>query len=179
MPLLSRFAFEPFGRLLPAVLALPIFLAACSSDEVAVACPQAVQIKDASRLTRFSDAGRDLTDVLFEAEIRQLQLVCQYDDEVVEASLKIVFQARRGPANRQGRAPVRYFVAIADRNQAILAREEFDLEIPFRGNQTRVAMSEELGPRIPLRSGEGAADYRIYVGFALSPEEMRYNRGRR
>lgn len=179
MPLLSRFAFGPFGGLLPAVLALPIVLAACSSDEVALACPQAVQIQDASSLTRFSGGGRDLTDVLFEAEIKQLQLVCEYDDDVVEVSLKVLFQALRGPANRQGRAPVRYFVAIADRGQAILAREEFDLEIPFQGNRTRVAISEELGPRIPLRSGESAADYRIYVGFALSQEEMRYNRRRR
>ncbi len=179
MPLLSRFAFGPFGGLLPAVFALPIVLAACSGDQVAVACPQAAQIKDASRLTRFSGAGRDLTDVLFEAEIKQLQLVCEYDDGVVEASLKIVFQALRGPANRQGRAPVRYFVAIADRGKAILAREEFDLEIPFRGNQTRVAISEELGPRIPLRPGESGTDYRIYVGFTLTREEMRYNRRRR
>ncbi len=178
MPLLSRFAFGPFGRILPVVLGLPIVVAACSSDQVAVACPQAVRIEDAARLTRFSDAGRDLTDVLFEAEIKQLQLVCEHDEDVVEASLKIVFQALRGPANSQGRAPVRYFVAIADRGQAILAREEFDLEIPFQGNRTRVAISEELAPRIPLGSGESPTDYRVYVGFALSQEEMRYNRRR-
>ena len=41
------------------------------------------------------------------------------------------------------------------------------------------AMSEELAQRIPLKSGESAAGYRIFVGFALSQEEMRYNRGRR
>ena len=180
MPLSSRFAFGPFHGLLPAVLALTIVLAACSSaPEEVLACPQAVQIPDASRLTRFSVAGRDLTDVLFEAEIQQVQLVCEYDDDVVEVSLKVLFLATRGPANRQGLAPIRYFVAIADQDQAVLLREEFDLEIPFLGNRPRVAMSEELGPRIPLKSGESAEGYRIFVGFALSHEEMSYNRRRR
>lgn len=179
MPPLSRFVFRLFGGLLPAVLVLPIVLVACSSEEVAMACPQTVRIDDASRLTKFSGAGRDLTDVLFEAEIKQLQLVCEYDDEVVETSLRIVFQALRGPANKQGVAPVRYFVAIADQAQTVLAREEFDLDIPFQGNWMRVAMSEELAQRIPLKSGESAAGYRIFVGFALSQEEMRYNRSRR
>lgn len=178
MALLSRFAFGPFGGLLPAALALPILLASCSSTPEVLACPQAVQIPDASNLTRFSGDGRDLTDVLFEAEIKQLQLACEYDDDAVEVSLKVIFQATRGPANKQGRAPVRYFVAIADQGQAVVLREEFDLDIPFQGNRPRVAISEELGPRIPLKDGQSAADYRIYVGFALSREEIRYNRRR-
>lgn len=179
MPFLTRPGAVFAGRLPPAALALLLVLAACSGDEVPVACPEVVRVQDASRLTRFAETGRDLTDVLFEAELKRLQLFCEYDAEVVEASLKVTFEALRGPADRRGRAPIRYFVAIATRNQDVVLRQEFDLEIPFPGSRTRVAISEELAPRIPLKSGESASDYRIYVGFALSPGEMRYNRRRR
>ena len=60
-----------------------------------------------------------------------------------------------------------------------MAREEFNLDIPFEGNQRRVVAIEELNPRIPLRQGENGAQYRIYVGLKLSPEELQYNRANR
>ena len=37
-------------------------------------------------------------------------------------------------------------------------------------------MIDQLEPRIPLKPAETGADYRIYVGISLSPEELRYNR---
>ena len=49
------------------------------------------------------------------------------------------------------------------------------LAIPFEGNNTRVGVTEEVEPRIPLKRGETGADYRIYVGFSLNPEELQYN----
>jgi hypothetical protein len=76
-------------------------------------------------------------------------------------------------------APVKYFVAITTLDQRIVAREEFELTIPFEGNRTRVAVAEELEPRIPLKPGESGADYQIYVGLSLSREELRYNQENR
>jgi hypothetical protein len=84
-----------------------------------------------------------------------------------------------GPANREHVANFAYFVAVATRDQRIVAREEFDVAVPFEGNRTRVFAVEEVSPRIPLRPGQTGADYVIYVGLALTPGEFQYNRENR
>ena len=42
---------------------------------------------DAARQVKFNGAGRDLTDVLFEAQIQTGQLVCEYDENVLDVDL--------------------------------------------------------------------------------------------
>ncbi len=134
---------------------------------------------DARQLTRFAGTGRDLTDVLFEARLEDVALVCEYDDNVIEADMRVRIVAVDGPANREGVAHLTYFVAIATRERRILAREEFALDVPFEGNRTSVLAAEEISPRIPLKPGQSGADYVVYVGLALRPEELRYNRENR
>ena len=155
-------------------------LAACSGgDEPVGPCPQLQLLKDTDRLVRFVGEGRDLTDVEFEAALRQPFLSCEYDDDVVEALVIVNLVALRGPADDDRVAEVAYFVAIADRNKAVVAREEFSVEIPFEGNQTQVVVTEEVEPRIPLQAQEIGTDYRVYVGLRLTPDELQYNQENR
>ncbi|MEE8505628.1 MAG: hypothetical protein V3S40_05320 [Kiloniellales bacterium] len=171
---------HPPRRALAAAFAGGLFLAACSGDNAPPPpCPTALPVKDAQHLVRFNGLGRDLTDVLFEAQIVNFALICEYDDDVVEAEMRVRIMASHGPANPERKANFSYFVAIATLDERIVAREEFNLEIPFEGNQRRVVAIEELNPRIPLRQGENGAQYRIYVGLKLSPEELQYNRENR
>ena len=130
---------------------------------------------DASNLVKFEGTGRDLTDVRFEVKLQQVRLSCEYDDDVIESVLLINMIATRGPADSQRQAPLRYFVAIATLDHKIVAREEFEITVPFEGNRTRVAVTEELEPRIPLKAGQTGTDYQIFVGLSLSREELRYN----
>jgi hypothetical protein len=157
-------------------LAVPVLLAACAGDEAPPPCPQVLRVPDAAKLVRFQGPGRDLTDVRFEAALTGVRLTCEYDDGVMEGLLEVTFEALRGPADRERLAPFAYFVAIATADKAVLAREVFELAVPFEGNRTRVTASEELTPRIPFKSGESVRDYVIYVGFSLTPDELRYNR---
>ena len=113
--------------------------------------------------------------MIFEAEIKDAALTCEYDDNVIESEMRVSIEAVRGPANPERLAKFAYFVAIATQDQKVLAREEFPLEVPLPGNQTRVAAVEEISQRIPLKAGEDGNDYVIYVGFALTPEELKYN----
>lgn len=164
------------ARLRFVVALAPLLLQACAGGEPPPPCPEAVRIVDASRMVRFEGAGRDLTDVQFEATLEGLRLSCGYDDAVVEIALEVSMAVLRGPANRSRLAPIRYFVAIADSDRNVLARETFDLEVPFEGNRTRILVTDEVAPRIPLAAGKSGADYRIYVGFSLTPEQLRHNR---
>ncbi len=161
-------------------MVLALLLAACGSDEPPPPCPEVFLVPDARRLVKFAGTGRDLTDVLFEADLRDADLFCEYDDDdVMEGQLLVTFVASRGPADRERLAPFSYFVAVATDDKRVVAREEFRIAVPFEGNRTRVTVSEELSPRIPIGPGESPLDYRIFVGLSLSPEELRYNRDNR
>lgn len=162
-------------------VALLLALGACSAFDRSPPppCPAVAQVPEAAELVRFNGQGRDLTDVLFEARIAGVALECDYDGNVVDSAMKVAIQAAHGPADLERQARITYFVAIATRDRKVLAREEFDLVIPFEGNRTRMTAIEEVSPRIPLGEGESGADYVIYVGLALTPEELRYNQENR
>ena len=167
------------ARLVAGVLALAFILAACSEAGPPPPCPAIVPVADAAQMVRFNGQGRDLTDVIFEAKIENYQLTCEYSDNVIESRMLLQILAARGPADRDRVANLKYFVAIATRDQQIGAREEFELAVPFEGNRTRVIASEELTPRIPLKAGENGDNYLIYIGLSVTPEELQYNRENR
>lgn len=154
-------------------------LAACASDEAPKPCPEVVLLADASRQVKFEGQGRDLTDVLFEADLEAGRLICTYDDNELDVDLQVRVIASRGPANSDRLANINYFVAVARANQTVLARRSFDIAIPFPGNRTRVSGLEEIGQVITLAPGEDGSDYRIYLGLDLTPEELQFNRANR
>ena len=166
-------------RRLGAAALLSLAAAGCAGDEVPLPCPQIVVVKDAARQVRFIGDGRDLTDVAFEARIDGAGVACEYDDEAIEVDMLVRLEAVRGPAAETEAADVSYFVAVARLDQTILAREEFDSLVPLPGNQTRAAVQEEVSPRIPFHFQEDGANYRIYIGLALSEEELQYNKANR
>ena len=142
-------------------------------------CPTTFPVAEAGELTRFVGQGRDLTDILFEARLLDVVLTCAYDDGVIEMDMGVRVMAADGPANRGRNIRLSYFVAISTLDRKIVAREEFELEVPFEGNRTRVIAVDEVSPRIPLQPGQTGADYVIYVGLALTPAELQYNQENR
>ncbi len=177
--LLPRRRRRAGGLLAP--LSLILALAGCGFGDEGPPppCPAAFPVAEARELTRFVGQGRDLTDVLFEAQLQDVALVCEYDDTVIEMDMRVRIMAVDGPANGGRKIRLTYFVAIATLDRKIVAREEFDLEVPFEGNRTRVIAVDEVSPRIPLQQGQTGADYLIYVGIALTPAELRYNQENR
>lgn len=164
---------------LAALLALTGALSACEMAAAPLICPPVVTVPEAASLVKFTGTGRDLTDVLFEAQVQAEGIQCRLDEGSLEIEIKVSLAARRGPADQEHLARLRYFVAIAVGIQEVIARREFDSELRFEGNRTRVVIRDELEQRFPLKPGTTGADYRIYVGFALSPEELEYNRENR
>lgn len=181
-----------FGRraLLAAVLLLPGACSLFGDDAPPLPCPPFATPQETGQLTRFDGGGRDLTDVLFQARVLSVTGTCAYerDETVVETDLLITFEVERGPALRRlagegsgSTAGFTYFVAVAtaEAEPRILSRESFDVQAPLEGNRGRVAISDEIAPRIPLGPGEDGSDYRIYVGIELNRAELEYNRQNR
>jgi len=185
--MVARILSSLAGRTAVAVLGLA-FVSGCAGSEPPPPqpCPAVIEVTDAAALTRFRGEGRDLTDVVFTAAIGDMQFTCEYrdNDMVIETDLRVVMTIVRGPANLDDKAVFEYFVAIArvdptsGNPESIVARAEFDTGAIFEGNRSRSVVPDELAPRIPLKNGETGADYRIYVGLKLTPEELAYNRSR-
>ena len=171
------------GRRLPVLLVVLLPLAAligCSGDEgFRRNCPRIVVIKDAQNQVRFVGEGRDLTDVAFEANIDAKGIECDFEEDEIAVSMEVRIEVTRGPAAPTPGAQLDYFVAVARSDRTVLARDQFGLKVEMPGNHTRVVALDEVSPTIPIAEGETGADYLIYVGLSLTPEEMEYNRKNR
>jgi hypothetical protein len=158
-----------------------LVLAGCASDEPArLVCPPATIPEDSAQLVAFQGGGRDLTDVRYDLRVTDVALTCALerddDDRTLETELGVRFTAEKGPANRDGVASGRYYVAVVGPDGDVLSRRSFELEIELPGNQTRVATEQFLSQTIPLAQGAATDAYTIYVGLVLSPEQLRFNR---
>jgi hypothetical protein len=142
-------------------------------------CPVVEIPKELASMTKFRDGGgRDLTDVVYQAGILDVQIACDYGSKGVDIQLNVVVGAERGPANRAPNATVPYFIAIGDPSRTILAKEVFSSTVTYQPNLPRAYNTEETEETIPLPKGRSAEKYGIIVGLQLSPEELEYNRAR-
>ncbi len=165
-----------------AVLAM-LLVAGCSvfKKEVPPPCPRVSVLSDAGKLVRYRDGpGRDITDVLFEAGIVKFVGNCAYRDKNtrVTIELSVVFDLRRGPANRDRKAGFEYFVAIPSVHPAPEGKRRLPIRVEFPGNRTRSRVTDVLELEIPIAKGSKGTDYPVFIGFQLSVGELRENRAR-
>ncbi len=159
--------------------------ACAQTPDIPPPCPQAVRVHDAAYVARFDGSGRDLTNMLFEAELIGVGLQCEFDFEEgdeeagIELEVFVTIQAARGLAGRVGEAKVNYFVALTDPDKNVLVREVFDMAVPFEGGQTRAAVEDILDSQLVVPSNVDPTEYKVYVGLELTPEEVKLNRSRR
>ena len=85
----------------------------------------------------------------------------------------------RGPAGEEPRANFTYFVAIADAGRRIVAREEFDVDMALPENKTLIEKIDQVDYELPVRPGETGREYRVFLGFVLSPDDYEYNKKNR
>jgi len=170
-----------FARLsvpLLAAVAAVVLLSAC--NRTPPACPRATILGDGASVTKFRDgSGRDLTDVVARAEIVDASVECDYNRNGVDVAMQIAIAATRGPADRARMADFDYFVAVADAQRNILAKEVFRVRVAFPETQNRVGTIERIEPHIPLKNRAEGVSYQIVVGFQLTPEELEWNRTQR
>ena len=131
-------------------------------------------------MTQYRDGpGRDLIDVLFQARVIDVNWRCNYTGKRLGVVATIDIVAQRGPASKGGNANVPFFVAIIDKDQSIVAKQEFQSEIKFGGVRRRAGAREEIEQIIFLKTNESGTDYEIIVGLQLTEAQLRQNRGRR
>ena len=159
-------------------------LAACSSDGAVGdgsigLCPQTAILDDPSQILRFKpDTGKGPGDLLFHTQIKTFSGECEFDEKEIALDLRIAMEALRGPANAKGEAEFTYFVAVLGLDKKILVRQKFPLIVKFDGNETNMNFTEAVTVYIPRRKNDSTADYLVYLGYEMTPEELAYNRRR-
>ena len=142
-----------------------------------VLCPQVAILGDAERTTQFKPgAGRDLIDVMFEAEIRNIRTSCKFLEGRVISEVAFELIASRGPAAKSGEGNFTYFVAVTDNTGRVLAKEIFDTRIAFTANRRRAGVEELTEQNIPIIGDAKPNSLEILVGFQLSEDQLKYNR---
>src|SRR5579871_3786751 len=102
---------------LAALLSVAAVLDGCSNkvaDPGAPPCPRVALLADAAHMAVFRNGpGRDLTDIVYEADLGRITGQCVYtrDKSRVTVEMKLPITAKRGPADRDHEAALPYFVA--------------------------------------------------------------------
>ena len=157
-------------------------LSACTllQKQDAPACPNVLIPEDSAQLVVFKQgSGRDLTDILVQAEFEGFLGSCTYDtdNQAVEVRLSPFVLVSRGPASDGSAFGLEYFVALAAPDGEILNKQVFDARFTLPDGLMRGRVRDEeieLTARLPdLFQGP---DYTVYMGFQLTREQLDYNR---
>ncbi|WP_424814175.1 hypothetical protein [Roseococcus sp. YIM B11640] len=168
-----------------AVLAA-VGLSGCSPqriDDLLISCPTLTLPADVADLTRYTPGSPpDLSALVLDARITAVDGRCKRGrgDATVDAELSVRFQMDRGPAATTRAAQLPWFIAVLDaETDQVVNRMSFVLPAQFGANSSRgVVSSRPVDISFPVGQGRRAQDYKIMVGFQLTPEELALNRRR-
>lgn len=148
------------------------------ASTAAYACPKVNIVRDLQEVTQFRNGGgRDLTDVTSRAALADFSGHCDYADDGVTVNVNLYLVAERGPALQGNEATYRYFVAVAKPGEeSPTTKSEFETTVTFEPGKARSGSREELAPRIPLPKDANAKDWKIFLGFQLTPDQLAFNR---
>lgn len=140
-------------------------------------CPYVKILYDAARYVEFEGGRAAVANVGYTGEIENLAADCQYrGDDPIRLDMRVLFQFGRGPQAAGDQRTYRYWVAVTERNSAILAKEYFDIPVNFAGQRT-ASVTEDRSITIPrAEATTNGSNFEVLVGFDVTPEMAEFNR---
>jgi hypothetical protein len=140
-------------------------------------CPYVKVLYDAARYVELTGDRVAAANVGYTGEIEGLVSDCGYqDDEPITVEMRVLFNLGRGPQAQGDGRTYRYWIAVTERNRAILAKEYFDLPVSFDGAQT-ATITQDQTIVIPRATATTSGDhFEILVGFDVTPQMAEFNR---
>jgi hypothetical protein len=142
-------------------------------------CPYVKVLYDASRYVELKDNKESASAAGYTGEIQNVQSACEYKGaDPIKVRMQVNFQLGRGPQATGATKTYKYWVAVTRRNEAVIAKTDFDLTVEFPPGADRVAVSDPIsGIVIPRRDAKvGGGNFEILVGFDVTPEMAEFNR---
>ena len=142
-------------------------------------CPFVKVLYDAARYQEFKD-GRVASDAVgYTGEIQDLASGCEYTGaNPIHVVVEVLFALGRGPAAQGSSKDYTYWVAVTDRNNAVLDKEYFTVRANFPAGQDRVMVTDKIGGIMIPRANAGVSggNFEVLVGFDVTPEMADFNR---
>jgi hypothetical protein len=142
-------------------------------------CPYVKVLYDAGRYVEFKDGKEASANVGYTGEIQKLASGCSYQGvDPIHIEMDLLFAFGRGPQAPSPEKTYRYWVAVTDRNQEVLAKEYFDIKAVFPPGQDRVMMTDSISTIDIPRAGTNVSggNFEVLVGFDVTPEMAEFNR---
>jgi hypothetical protein len=142
-------------------------------------CPFVKVLYDAARYVEFKDNAEASANAGYTGEIENITSACAYkSDEPIRVTAQVLFELGRGPQAAGRTKTYRYWVAVTDRNNAVIDKREFDLPVQFPAGQDRVSQIEKLaGIVIPRKDAKvSGANFEVLLGFDVTPQMAAFNR---
>ncbi len=140
-------------------------------------CPYVKVLYDAARYVELVDDRPAIANVGFTGEIEGLVSDCAYQsDQPITLVTRVQFNLGRGPQAQGDSRTYRYWIAVTERNRAVLAKEYFDLPVNFDGATTATVTQDQtiVIPRAEVTtSGD---NFEVLVGFDVTPAMAEFNR---
>mgnify|MGYP001162144344 FL=1 len=147
------------------------------------ACPKVQLLKDTDTITAYrAGPGRDITDIRFEAELKGFTGECEYIGKKgvyskVNVTIKVDFDISRGPAEKSRSTNVSYFVAMPEFYPKPQGHQVFTTRVTFPENRNSMwIIDEAVEVSIPITKSRPGPNSKIYIGFQLTPEQIKFNR---
>lgn len=140
-------------------------------------CPYVKVLYDAARYVELTGDRVAAANVGYTGEIEGLVSDCSYqNDDPITVQMRVLFNLGRGPQAQGDGRTYRYWIAVTERNRAILAKEYFDLPVSFDGEQT-ATVTQDQTVVIPRATATTSGDhFEILVGFDVTPQMAEFNR---
>ena len=154
-------------------------LAALPGAKNAGPCPYVKVLYDAGRYVEFKDGQVASTAVGYTGEIEGLSSGCAYKGgDPIKVGVELLFGLGHGPQAIGSSKTYRYWVAVTDRNQEVLAKQYFDIKATFAPGQDRVMMTDHVnGISIPRADANvSGSNFEVLVGFDIAPDMVDFNR---
>ena len=140
-------------------------------------CPFVKILYDAARYVELTGDRITMANVGFTGEIEGLVSDCAYQsDQPITVQTRVQFNLGRGPQAQGDARTYRYWIAVTERNRAVLAKEYFDLPVDFEG-ATTATVTQDQTIVIPRAAATTSGDhFEVLVGFDVTPAMAEFNR---
>nr|WP_316629749.1 Tat pathway signal sequence domain protein [uncultured Brevundimonas sp.] len=140
-------------------------------------CPYVKVLYDAARYVEIEGGRAAVANVGYTGEIEGVSSDCEYrENDPIRVDMNVLFNLGRGAQAAGDQRTYRYWIAVTERNTAILSKEYFDLPVNFQGQRT-ASVTEARTITIPrAEATTSGSNFEILVGFDVTPEMAEFNR---
>ena len=140
-------------------------------------CPYVKILYDAARYVEIADNRPALANIGYTSEFQGIRSGCSYrGDQPIRVEINALANFGRGARATEGQHTYRYWVAVTERNTAVLDKQYFDLPVDFKGGQTAPVEIERSVVIPRANTTISGSNFEILIGFEITPEMAEFNR---